>query len=318
MLALRRLAGLVEAGLLSEPMAVQVARSTGQTTARLAEWQIDSFLEGPDRAARAGHDPHRGHLSAGRAAAAGAGGVPRLRVAAPARRRDRPGGAGRGRRGDGRPPARRRLRRPGRLHPADPAAGGGGARRAGRGVRDHRRRPGGRARRPADQDARRRGALRGRRRGHGRGDRAAADRDDEPRRDDARAARRDRLRHGHHPDGRCLRHHGEPGQPADVHSAQGRGPGRRRVRRGADPYRRGPGLRGGGRGGGRRRGEGRRGAALVPLRAPADVAAAGAWPRRGRALAADPAQRERLLARARAGRRLGPACRRPHRQVSSG
>ncbi|EGG49031.1 adenylate cyclase [Streptomyces griseoaurantiacus M045] len=44
-LALRRLAGLVEAGLLSEAMAVQVARSTGQTTARLAEWQIDSFLE---------------------------------------------------------------------------------------------------------------------------------------------------------------------------------------------------------------------------------------------------------------------------------
>ncbi|SFL86453.1 adenylate cyclase [Streptomyces pini] len=45
-IALRRLAGLVEAGLLSEAMAVQVARSTGQTTARLAEWQIDSFLEG--------------------------------------------------------------------------------------------------------------------------------------------------------------------------------------------------------------------------------------------------------------------------------
>jgi class 3 adenylate cyclase len=45
-LALRRLAGMVEAGLLSEGMAVQVARSTGQTTARLADWQIDSFLEG--------------------------------------------------------------------------------------------------------------------------------------------------------------------------------------------------------------------------------------------------------------------------------
>jgi adenylate cyclase len=45
-IALRRLAGLVEAGLLSEAMAVQVARSTGQTTARLAEWQIDSFLVG--------------------------------------------------------------------------------------------------------------------------------------------------------------------------------------------------------------------------------------------------------------------------------
>ncbi len=44
-LALRRLAGLV-GSLLSEAMAVQVARSTGQTTARLAEWQIDSFLEG--------------------------------------------------------------------------------------------------------------------------------------------------------------------------------------------------------------------------------------------------------------------------------
>jgi adenylate cyclase len=45
-LALRRLAGLVEAGLLSESMAIQVARSTGQTTARLADWQTDSFLEG--------------------------------------------------------------------------------------------------------------------------------------------------------------------------------------------------------------------------------------------------------------------------------
>jgi adenylate cyclase len=45
-LALRRLAGLVEAGLLSEATAVQVARSTGQTTSRLADWQIDSFLMG--------------------------------------------------------------------------------------------------------------------------------------------------------------------------------------------------------------------------------------------------------------------------------
>ncbi|WP_309237948.1 adenylate/guanylate cyclase domain-containing protein [Streptomyces albidus (ex Kaewkla and Franco 2022)] len=45
-LALRRLAGLVEAGLLSETTAVQVARSTGQTTSRLADWQIDSFLMG--------------------------------------------------------------------------------------------------------------------------------------------------------------------------------------------------------------------------------------------------------------------------------
>ncbi|MBW1596868.1 adenylate/guanylate cyclase domain-containing protein [Streptomyces sp. JJ38] len=45
-LALRRLAGLVEAGLLTEATAIQVARSTGQTTARLAEWQVDSFIAG--------------------------------------------------------------------------------------------------------------------------------------------------------------------------------------------------------------------------------------------------------------------------------
>jgi adenylate cyclase len=44
-IALRRLGGMVEAGLLSEAMAIQVARSTGQTTARLAEWQIDTLLE---------------------------------------------------------------------------------------------------------------------------------------------------------------------------------------------------------------------------------------------------------------------------------
>ncbi|MFF9645482.1 adenylate/guanylate cyclase domain-containing protein [Kitasatospora aureofaciens] len=44
-IALRRLAGLVESGLLSESMAIQVARSTGQTTARLAGWQMDTFLE---------------------------------------------------------------------------------------------------------------------------------------------------------------------------------------------------------------------------------------------------------------------------------
>ncbi|MFI9269142.1 adenylate/guanylate cyclase domain-containing protein [Kitasatospora sp. NPDC052896] len=44
-IALRRLAGLVESGLISESMAIQVARSTGQTTARLAGWQMDTFLE---------------------------------------------------------------------------------------------------------------------------------------------------------------------------------------------------------------------------------------------------------------------------------
>lgn len=35
-IALRRLAGLVESGLINESMAIQVARSTGQTTSRLA------------------------------------------------------------------------------------------------------------------------------------------------------------------------------------------------------------------------------------------------------------------------------------------
>ena len=53
-IALRRLAGMVEAGLLSEGMAVQVARSTGQTTARLAEWQIDTFMEHLTAAAEPG------------------------------------------------------------------------------------------------------------------------------------------------------------------------------------------------------------------------------------------------------------------------
>lgn len=45
-IALRRLAGLIESGLINESMAIQVARSTGQTTARLAGWQMDTFLEG--------------------------------------------------------------------------------------------------------------------------------------------------------------------------------------------------------------------------------------------------------------------------------
>lgn len=58
---------------------------------------------GADRAARARNDPYRGHLPAGRAAPAGAPGVPGLRVAAPAGRRHRAGRAGRRRRGDGRP-----------------------------------------------------------------------------------------------------------------------------------------------------------------------------------------------------------------------
>ena len=177
-LALRRLAGLVEAGLLSEPMAVQVARSTGQTTARLADWQIDSFLEGLTEPPEPGMT--RTEVT-----------YPLVELLLPELeeflvyvwRRQLAAATGRvvqaaGRRGDGRPPARRRLRRPGRLHPADPASGGGGTRRAGRGVRDHGGRPGRRARRAADQDAGRRGAVRRRRRGHGGRDRAAADRDD--------------------------------------------------------------------------------------------------------------------------------------------
>lgn len=53
-IALRRLAGLVESGLLSESMAIQVARSTGQTTARLAGWQMDTFLENLTQAVEPG------------------------------------------------------------------------------------------------------------------------------------------------------------------------------------------------------------------------------------------------------------------------
>jgi class 3 adenylate cyclase len=53
-IALRRLAGLVESGLINESMAIQVARSTGQTTARLAGWQMDTFLESLTQAAEPG------------------------------------------------------------------------------------------------------------------------------------------------------------------------------------------------------------------------------------------------------------------------
>ncbi|WP_030263098.1 adenylate/guanylate cyclase domain-containing protein [Streptomyces sp. NRRL B-24484] len=53
-IALRRLAGLIESGLLSEPMAIQVARSTGQTTSRLAGWQMDTFLENLTQAVEPG------------------------------------------------------------------------------------------------------------------------------------------------------------------------------------------------------------------------------------------------------------------------
>ncbi len=92
--------------------------------------------------------------------------------------------------------------------------------------------------------------------------------------------------------------------PADLHSAARRRPRRQRLRRGADPHRRGARLGGGGgeRGGGR---EGGRGAADVPFRAPADVAAPGAGARCGRALAAHAPRRpapSRRRVRPRTGR----------------
>ena len=229
-LALRRLAGLVEAGLLSEPMAVQVARSTGQTTARLAEWQIDSFLEGLTEPPEPGMT--RTEVT-----------YPLVELLLPELeeflvyvwRRQLAAATGRVvQAADDEEMVDRRL--------AVGFADLVGFTRLTRRLEEEELgelveafettcgRPGRRARRPADQDPRRRGAVRGRRRGHGGGDRAAADRDDDARRDDARAARRHRLRHGHDPDGRRLRHDGEPGEPPDVDSAEGRGAGRRRVR----------------------------------------------------------------------------------------
>lgn len=213
-LALRRLAGLVEAGLLSEPMAVQVARSTGQTTARLAEWQIDSFLEGLTEPPEPGMT--RTEVT-----------YPLVELLLPELeefliyvwRRQLAAATGRVvQAADDDEMVDRRLA----VGFADlvgftrltHAAGGGGARRARRGVRDDLRRPGRRARRPAHQDPRRRGSLRRRRRGHGCRDRVAPDRGDDPGRDDARSAGRYRVRHGHDPDGRCLRYDGEPRQPA--------------------------------------------------------------------------------------------------------
>ena len=59
-LALRRLAGLVEAGLLSEPMADPggpVHRADHRPAGRMADRLLPG---GADRAARAGNDPHRG------------------------------------------------------------------------------------------------------------------------------------------------------------------------------------------------------------------------------------------------------------------
>lgn len=212
-LALRRLAGLVEAGLLSEPMAIQVARSTGQTTARLAEWQIDSFLEGLTEPPEPGMT--RTEVT-----------YPLIELLLPELqeflvyvwRRQLAAATGRVvQAADDEEMVDRRLavgfadlvgftRLTRRLEEeelgelvesfettaADLVAAHGG--------RLH-------------QDPRRRGPLRRRRRGHGRRDSAPADRGHVPGRDDARPARRHRLRHGHHPDGRCLRHHGEPRQP---------------------------------------------------------------------------------------------------------
>ena len=43
--ALLRLGGLSRSGLFSEEFATQVARSMGQTTARLAEWQVDALVD---------------------------------------------------------------------------------------------------------------------------------------------------------------------------------------------------------------------------------------------------------------------------------
>src|SRR4051812_50180954 len=77
-LALRRLAGLVEAGLLSEPMAGQGARSTGQTTARLAGGQIDSFLGGLTGPPGPGMNPTRGTDPPVGPPLPGLGGVPRF------------------------------------------------------------------------------------------------------------------------------------------------------------------------------------------------------------------------------------------------
>ncbi|GAA3048081.1 hypothetical protein GCM10020000_30350 [Streptomyces olivoverticillatus] len=239
-LALRRLAGLVEAGLLSEPMAVQVARSTGQTTARLADWQIDSFLEGLTEPQEPGMT--RTEITYPlvelllpeleefliyvwrRQLAAATGRV--VQAADDAEMVDRRLAVGFA---DlvGFTRLTRRLEEEelGELVEAfETTAADLVAAHGGRLIKTL----GDEVLYAAD-DSR-----------HGGRDRPAADRDPHQRRDDAGAARRHRLRHGDHPHGRRLRHDGQPGQPPDVDSAEGRGPGRRRPRGGAGPQRRRP------------------------------------------------------------------------------
>ncbi|WP_194925217.1 adenylate/guanylate cyclase domain-containing protein [Catenulispora pinisilvae] len=48
--ALLRLGGMPRSGLFTEEFAIQVARSMGQTTARLAEWQVDALFDAFDTA----------------------------------------------------------------------------------------------------------------------------------------------------------------------------------------------------------------------------------------------------------------------------
>ena len=219
-LALRRLAGLVEAGLLSEAMAVQVARSTGQTTARLADWQIDSFLEGLTEPPEPGMTrtevtyplvelllPELEEFLVyvwRRQLAAATGRV--VQAADDEEMVDRRLAVGFADLvGFTRLTRRMEEEELGELVEAfETTAADLVAAHGGRLIKTL----GDEVLYAAD-DA-----------GVGRRDRAAAHRDHGERRDHARAARRHRLRHGHHPHGRCLRHDGEPRLPAHVDSAQ--------------------------------------------------------------------------------------------------
>ena len=169
---------LIDSGFVGPETEASIARAMGQALSRLADWQTDMLADALTAVGGRGRRPrrHRGRGGGGRPRAA-ARGCARCRTTSGAGTwRPTPTGCSPPA-GPGRPAGTgRRVRRPGRLHLAQPRHGRPRARRDGRGLREHRRRGHRPAPRPGGEDRRRRRALH---RGTGR----------RRRRDRARAAR---------------------------------------------------------------------------------------------------------------------------------
>ena len=154
--ALGVLSELIDSGFVDPGTEASIARAMGQALSRLADWQTDMLADAltrPGRTASAARPPRtRPWRSRARCcprcaqsrATSGAGTSPPTPTGCSPPRPGRP------------PGARRRLRRPGRLHLAQPRDGRARARRDGRGLREHRRRGHRPAPRPGGQDRGRR------------------------------------------------------------------------------------------------------------------------------------------------------------------